>query len=48
MGTPAPAAGLLPLFQGVDRRSLAYRMLHKMGWSEGQGLVRCERARLLR
>ena len=26
-------------FQGVERESTAYKLLAKMGWQEGQGLV---------
>jgi hypothetical protein len=36
------------LFQGVDKGSFAYKLLNKMGWSEGKGLVRssaCGRVR---
>lgn len=28
-----------PLFQGVDKGSFAYKLLNKMGWQEGKGLV---------
>jgi len=31
--------GAGPLFQGVDKGSFAYKLLNKMGWSEGSGLV---------
>lgn len=37
--TTAAAAEVQPLYQGVDKSSFAYKLLHKMGWSEGQGLV---------
>lgn len=27
------------LFQGVDKRSTAFKLLNSMGWKEGEGLV---------
>lgn len=36
----APAARAPSLYQGVDKGSAGYKLLHAMGWREGQGLVR--------
>ena len=29
-------------YQGIDKSSAGYKLLAAMGWSEGQGLVRCK------
>jgi len=30
----------LTKYQGVDKKSTAYKLLSSMGWQEGEGLVR--------
>lgn len=41
---PAPpsARAADALYQGVDRAGAGYRLLQRMGWKEGEGLVRGE------
>lgn len=36
------------VYQGIERDSMAYRLMSSMGWQEGQGLVcTCTPSRLL-